>query len=152
MSFDPLSAALGLGKIAVERLWPDPIQRATEMRKLEELYQKGDMAQLDAHVQLMLGQIEINKIEAGSKSLFVAGWRPAVGWAGVLALTYSGVVYPLLLWVWSILAATGHIPQDVEAPPFIAAGVLGTIVTGMLGIGTMRSVDKKNGAATDKLR
>lgn len=152
MNFDPLSAAFDLGKSAIERIWPDPIRRAEELRKLEELKQNGDLAQLNAHVQLMVGQLEVNKEEAKHKSIFVAGWRPMIGWVGGLSLAYAGLVYPLLLWVWALLEALGKIPQGMSAPPLIEAGALGTIVTGMLGIGTMRSYDKKQRTQTDSIR
>ena len=61
MSFDPLSAAFDLGKTAIEKIWPDPRKRAAELRKLEELRQNGDLAHLNAHVQLMVGQLEVNR-------------------------------------------------------------------------------------------
>lgn len=151
MSFDPLSAAFELGKSAIERIWPDPIKRAEEMRKLEEMKQKGDLAKLNAHVQLMLGQLEINKAEAQHKSLFVAGWRPGVGWVGVVAFAYQFVLYPFLLWVWAIAEVLGKIPEGIEPPPVLDAGALFTIVTGMLGIGAMRSHDKRHNVQTDRL-
>ncbi len=61
MSFDPLSAAFELGKTAIDKIWPDPIQRAQELRKLEEMRQNGNLAELNAHVQLMLAQIKVNE-------------------------------------------------------------------------------------------
>ena len=73
MSFDPLTAAFDLGKMAIKRIWRDPTEQAEEMRKLEELHQQGDLAALNAHVQLMLGQLEVNKAEAQHKSLFEIG-------------------------------------------------------------------------------
>ena len=151
MSFDPLTALFETGKMAIERIWPDPIRRAEEMRKLEEMKQNGDLARLDAHVKLMLGQLEVNKAEAQHKSIFVAGWRPFIGWVGGFALAYAGVVYPILTWVWKYLEVTGKVPEGMEAPPLIEVGILGTIVTGMLGIGTMRSVDKRNKVQTDSI-
>lgn len=151
MSLDPLTAAFDLGKIAIEKLWPDPSKRAYEMRKLEELKQKGDLAQLNASVKLMLAQIGVNKQEAKSKSLFVAGWRPFIGWAGGFSLVYAGLIYPVLLWVWSMLQALGYIQTGITPPPFVESSTLGAIVTGMLGIGGMRSYDKKNGVQTDRL-
>ena len=57
MSFDPVSAIFELGKSAVERIWPDPIRRAEEMRKLEELRAKGDSEELNAQSEVMLGVV-----------------------------------------------------------------------------------------------
>ena len=152
MSFDPLSAAFNLGKIAIEKIWPDPTKRAEELRKLEELRQTGDLAELNTHVQLMLGQLEVNKVEAAHASVFVAGWRPFIGWVGGFSLAYAGIIHPLLAWVFTLLKALEVIPAAVVLPPYIESGLLGTIVTGMLGIGGMRSFDKKNNTATDKMR
>ena len=151
MSLDPLTAAFDLGKIAIEKLWPDPAKRAYEMRKLEELKQKGDLASLNASVKLMLAQIDVNKQEAKSKSLFVAGGRPFIIWVGGFSLAYAGLIYPLLLWVWRSLQALGYIPVDAEPPPYVESATLGAIVTGLLGLGGMRSYDKKNGVQTDRL-
>lgn len=78
-----------------------------------------------------IAQTEINKEEARSGNMFVAGWRPAIGWIGAIALFYQFILYPLLLWI----------PMD-KHPPQMEAGVLYTIITGMLGIAGMRSFDK----------
>lgn len=151
MPFDPLSAIFDLGKSAVERIWPDPIQRAAEMRKLEELRAKGDAAELEAHVKLVMGQLQINAAEATHKSIFVAGWRPFIGWVGGAAMAYQFVVYPMLIWLWVILQAKGVIPDKLDPPPVLETGALFSIVTGMLGVGGMRSFDKLKGTDTKKV-
>lgn len=152
MSFDPLSSLFELGKSAIDKIWPDPIKRAEEVRKLEELRQKGDLAQLDAHVKLMLGQLEVNKTEAQHKSIFVAGWRPWIGWTGGAALTYQFVIYPLLLWAWTLAQAMDLIPKEISAPPVLETGALFSMITAMLGIGAMRSYDKTKGTQTDHIK
>ena len=152
MSFDPLSAAFDLGRVAIEKIWPDPTKRAQEMRLLEDLRQKGDLAELNAHVQLMLGQLEVNKAEAQHKSVFVAGWRPFIGWVGGGAMAWQFIFYPILMWGWKMAEAFGKIPAGVEPPPILDTGALFALITGMLGIGTMRSVDKKNRVQTDSIK
>lgn len=142
MALDPITAAFDLGKIAVERLWPDPIRRAAEIRKLEVLRQQGNLAELNAHVKLMLGQIQINMTEARHGSLFVAGWRPFIGWVGGFALVYQFILYPLGMWSWAIAQAKGFIPADIPPPPVLDSSVLFSLITGMLGVGVMRSYDK----------
>jgi len=77
-------------------------------------------------------QADVNIEEVRTGSLFMAGWRPAIGWIGVLALAYQFVLYPFLLWI--------NIRGN--PPPPLDAGVLFSMVTGMLGIGAMRSFDK----------
>jgi hypothetical protein len=75
-------------------------------------------------------QADVNIEEIRTGSFFMAGWRPAIGWIGVIALAYQFVVYPFLLWF------------SKDPPPALDAGVLFSMVTGMLGIGAMRSFDK----------
>lgn len=154
MPFDvaaTIESAFDLGKSAIERIWPDPIKRAEELRKLEELRQAGDLEQLNAEVQLLLGQLKINMEEAKHKSLFVAGWRPFIGWVGGVALAYQFILYPLLMWIWYTASAMGKIPAGVEPPPILDTGALFAVVTAMLGIGTMRSFDKRNRVSTEHL-
>lgn len=151
MNFDPLSAAFDLGKTAIERIWPDPIRRAEEMRKLEELRAKGNSEDLNAHVQLMLAQIKVNEISAAHPSIWVAGPRPFILWVGGFSLGYAGLIYPLLLWVWSILQGVGTIPADMHPPPFVESATLSAIVGALLGVGGMRSYDKKQGTQTDRI-
>lgn len=158
MSFNPLGAAFELGKTAIERIWPDPIKRAEELRKLEELHQAGDLATMNAHVQLMLGQIDVNRAEAQHKSLLVAGWRPAVGWVGAvsLALIYWPKAIALTaIWVWqcSVVLGSGADPSMMRLPEFPDLGVSDLIglLMSMLGIGALRSFEKINHVDTAKV-
>ena len=152
MSFDPISALFDVGKSVIERIWPDPVKQAEEIRKLQELQQTGDLARLSAAVQQLTGQMEINKIEAAHKSIFVAGWRPFVGWVGGIALAYQFILYPLLTWAWAIVDPQTATGVAIDPPPILPAGELYTVLLGMLGIGAMRSYDKKNGTATQSIK
>lgn len=87
-----------------------------------------------------IAQTAVNVAEAKSGNLFVAGWRPAIGWVGAIALFYQFIVYQLLLWL-----------PNIEAPPHIESGELYTIITGMLGIAGMRSFDKLKKTDTTKV-
>ncbi len=159
MSFDPFTAAFDLGKIAIEKLWPDPTKRAEEMRKLEELRQTGDLAQLNAHVKLMLGQLEVNKAEAQHKSLFVAGWRPGIGWIGAISLALAYIPKSIVLtfiWTWqcaAILNVPEVDPANVALPEFPDLGIMDVIglLGSMLGIGVMRSYERTKGVETNIL-
>jgi len=88
-----------------------------------------------------IAQTEINKEEARSGSPFVAGWRPAIGWIGAIALFYQFILYPLLLWL----------PIE-NPPPQMEADILYTIITGMLGIAGMRSFDKMKATDTKAVK
>lgn len=160
MSLDPISAVLSIGESLITRLFPDPAQQAQERLKLAEMAQKGDLAQLNAHVQLMLGQIEINKAEASHKSIFVAGWRPACGWVAATGLAVAFIPKALFLtfiWVWHcilIFNATDVSISAVNLPAFPELGVSDLIglLGAMLGVGVMRSFDKTKGTQTDSIR
>ena len=101
---------------------------------------------------LLKGQMNVNAKEAQHKSVFVAGWRPCIGWVGAIALAYQFVLYPLLTWLWAVLQANELIPKELSVPPVLPADALFSIVVGMLGIGTMRSFDKRSGTQTDLIK
>jgi|TARA_R110000744_G_scaffold206591_1_gene325190 hypothetical protein len=144
MSLDPLTAAFDIGKSIISRVWPDPTDQAKQLFKLEELKQKGDLAQLNAMVVSLQGQLQINAVEAAHRSIFVAGWRPFIGWVGGVSLAYAGILEPLMRFIATVAGYEGDFPL-IETASTI------TILMGMLGIGGMRSYDKKNKTQTDKL-
>ena len=94
-----------------------------------------------------LGQMEVNKVEAANQNLFVAGWRPAIGWVGAGAMAYQFLLYPLLVWAWVWLQAEGYVPKEVSPPPMLDTEALWVILSGMLGIAGMRSFEKSRGVA-----
>lgn len=101
-----------------------------------------DKAEQRVHEQL-ISQTEINKVEAGHSSIFVAGWRPAAGWASVAGLVYATLLEPLSSWSARVVFKySGPFP---EIDPTLLIFVLG----GMLGIGAMRSYEKVRGVSTD---
>ena len=86
--------------------------------------------------ELAKGQMEISKVEAAHKSLFVAGWRPSIGWCCSLGLLYHVLIAPIA-GIW------------VEVPE-IDPSLLMTTMTGMLGLGAMRSYEKTRGVSREK--
>lgn len=81
------------------------------------------------------GQMAINMEEAKSESLFVSGWRPAVGWLGAASLGYAAIVEPCLTLAASLYGYTGAFPA-------IDTTITMQILFGILGLGAYRSVDK----------
>ena len=133
MAFDPVSAALDIGGKLIDRLWPDPIQAAAAKLELLKLQQSGDLAQIT-------GQLEINKAEAQNSSVFVAGWRPAIGWVCAMALFYQYLVRPI---AQGAFAAAGH-----PLPPLVGLDDnLWQLLLGMLGLGGLRTYEKVQGVA-----
>ncbi len=126
-SFDPVTAALDIGGKLIDRLWPDPAQRDTAKLELLKLQQSGELAGIT-------GQVEINKIEAASASVFVSGWRPFIGWICGAGLGYQFLVYPILV---------AFVPKIVQ----LDMGTLLTLLIGMLGLGAYRTTEKLRGKA-----
>jgi len=112
-------------------LIPDANQRA----KAEAEYQR---ALLDIAAKAESDQREINKVEAQHSSIFVAGWRPAIGWVCAAALAFQYLVRPF--WVWAISVWTPGTP----VPPGLD-DMLWQLMFGMLGMGGLRSWDKSKG-------
>lgn len=99
---------------------------------------KEEKAQLIQEINK--AQIEVNKIESGSSSLFKSGWRPFVGWTCGVALCYHFVLQPFLTFV---LFSIG---KPMELPVFDMS-TLTTVLLGMLGLGGMRSFEKTKKSA-----
>jgi len=91
----------------------------------------------ERHAQeISKGQLEVNKVEAAHKSLFVSGWRPAIGWICGFALMYSTILAPILD-IWFTV-------------PAVDSSLLTSVLMGMLGLGAMRTVEKTKLVARDK--
>jgi hypothetical protein len=98
----------------------------------------------ERHAQeLAKGQLEINKTEAAHKSLFVAGWRPAIGWICGLGMASNFLLIPIANFV---LALTG----SAVVIPLLDTGEMMPVLMGMLGLGAMRTYEKKQGVQRDK--
>lgn len=137
MSFTGLGELAALGEAVITRLFPDAESRADNLYKLEELKQKGDVAELNAFVQLMVGQLEINKEEAKSESWFKSGWRPFVGWCCGFAFVYAAILEPILRFISSVLFGYE------EEFPTLDTSLTMQVLLGMLGLAGMRSWEKK---------
>ncbi len=128
---------IGLGLL--ERFLPDPKAKAEAQLELVRMQNAGELAELEAGLKLAQGQMDVNKTEAASNSMFVAGWRPYVGWVCATGLGYQFVVHPLLCWL--------SLAQGWPVPPRLDMDTLLTILTGMLGLAGLRTGEKFKGVA-----
>ncbi len=137
MPFPLLEILTGPVMKVLDRVLPDPTQKAQAQLELAKMAQTGELAELAAATDLAKGQLDINKTEAGNASLFVSGWRPAVGWVcvAIFASNYIGV--PLLAWLSPLV--------DLPAPPRLDIGEVLPVLFGMLGLGSLRTAEKLKG-------
>lgn len=134
MSATGLGEIFSLGSTIIDKLFPDKNEAAKMKIRLVELQQAGEFKEIDTQKELALGQMEINKVEAASDNMFVAGWRPAVGWCCVAAMGSNYLAVPMLAWISPIL--------ELPPPPRLELGELLPILLGMLGLGAMRTQEK----------
>lgn len=133
MAIDPVSALLDIGGKVLDRVFPDPAQQAAARLELLKLQQSGELTQI-------AGQMEINKVEAASSSLFVSGWRPAIGWICGSGFAVQFVIGPLAEWGSALYGHPVKFPQ-------MDTGTMMPLLLGMLGLGGMRTAEKIQGVA-----
>lgn len=124
----------------LDKFFPDPAVANDAKLKLMQMAQNGELAQLDADLKLATGQIDVNKVEAASSSMFVAGWRPFIGWTCGAAFAFKFIIGPAAV---VLMAMAGH-PITLPAFDFTE---MSTILLGMLGLGGLRTIEKVKGVA-----
>ena len=134
MGIPVLDTLLGIIKGPLDKLIPDKNERQRFEHELElEVLKAG------------LGQMEINKMEAVHPSIFVAGWRPFVGWICGLALGWHFLGNDLFLW-----ARLAFFPDLPEPPTLGGTETLMTVLLSMLGLGGLRTVEKLKGVSREQ--
>jgi hypothetical protein len=128
MALDPISALLDVGSKVIDRVWPDPAQAASAKLELMKLQQSGELA-------MIAGQMDINKVEAANPSVFVSGWRPAIGWVCGAGFAVQFVVGPLAEWGSALYGHPVKFPQ-------MDTGTMMPLLLGMLGLGGLRTAEK----------
>lgn len=132
-----------LAENVIERIFGETESKTLDREQARQIILDGfDQARL-------MGQIEVNKIEASSSSVFVAGWRPAIGWvcaSGLFFATTFAFMITMLMW------AHFCIKNDVMEPvPTLDIGLLVALLTSLLGMSTLRTVEKKSEVARGKI-
>ena len=126
MDITGLGAISDLASTVVNKLWPDKSE--------------AEKQQLAAAVMMVQGQLDINKVEASNPVVFVSGWRPFIGWVCDMACAWNWIGLPVTKMG---LALWGH-PLDLAAADLTE---MMPVLLGMLGLGTLRTVEKINGVA-----
>lgn len=118
----------------LDKVIPDKDQAAKLAHEIATMSEK--------HAQeAMLAQLEINKAEAASGSVFKGGWRPAVGWVCVLAMLWTYIIQPFVVFTLTVAGV------DMPPLPELNMSDLMPVLMGMLGLGAMRSYEKSKGVA-----
>jgi len=121
-----IDAVSAVGNV-VDQLFTTDEERAQAAILMEKIRQKPQIL-----------QAEINRVEASHRSLFVAGWRPFIGWVCGLGFLWAFLLHPLFQW--------GLVIAGLEiTPPDINTDSLMQLVLALLGLGTLRSVEKMTG-------
>ena len=125
-----VSAAEGVANIIDQFVETDDEKRAAEIIKAKMMMQPS------------LAQVELNKIEAGHRSIFVAGWRPFIGWVCGFALLWHFILFDLLTWI-----TVNFFPHVTDIPELTGTETLVTVLLSLLGLGAMRTAEKFGGKA-----
>ena len=124
---------LEIGKSLLDRFGPeDKDKRRIMEAEFLRMAAEGELKQT-------IAQLEINAKEAAHPSVWVSGWRPFFGWAGGAGFVYATILQPLVAW-WAAI-------KGWPAPPSLNLDLLWVVITGMLGIGGLRSVEKIKGVS-----
>ena len=126
-------AIVEIGARLLDKIIPDKDARDRAQAELLRAAQDQDF-------QKAMGQLEVNKMEAQHSNLFVAGWRPAMGWICVVGLCYNFLLYPMLTWLVVVTSA------ELTPPPLLSENLM-ELVLGMLGLGALRSFEKWKGVS-----
>lgn len=126
-----------IGKDLREAITGKTITDPAKMQELANQAAEIEIKAVEVNNVLLTAQMEINKEEAKSSSKFISGWRPACGWLCVTGLAWKIFIHPIWTWIADLL----HIVK----PPDLEVASLVTILVGLLGLGWMRTEEKKHG-------
>lgn len=125
----------------VDKLFTSDEERLAQKVELDKAEKAYKIRELELSTSLLQGQIDINKVEASSAEIFVSGWRPFVGWICGFALGYAFILEPIFRFVAKVIF--GYMGDF----PVLEMNELNSILIGLLGLGTMRMVEKVKGVA-----
>lgn len=139
----------------------DVFTKAREAITGKKILDPAEMAEINLKLKQLEqasrdGQISINKIEAAHKNLFIAGWRPFIGWVCGVAIAYAFIGQPVIEWIVSvnnvthIVMVNGVETEQLIKAPDIDSGVLFQLVLAMLGMAGLRTFEKTKKVSREK--
>lgn len=140
LPFDIPSMIKTVGELADDLFTTDEEKREF-VQRANELADKGDARELQAMVQLAMGQLQINKAEAESSSLFKGGWRPFIGWICGASFGYVYLFQPFLIFIALLIDSS----FPIKKLPDIDIAAMMPVMMGMLGLGALRTYERKIG-------
>lgn len=143
MDITGIGSVADLIKSGIDRIWPDKTKAAELKAQVDSEQAKAALATLEAELNFQAKQIDTDTAEAKSNSLFVAGWRPFIGWVCGAAFGYCFIIQPFA----QFLTLVTHAGIDPKTFPTVDLNSMMPVLLGMLGLGTMRTVEKIQGAA-----
>jgi hypothetical protein len=126
---------------AIDKIFTSDEEKLERKNEAEKTRLNYDLEQSKLDSQALQNQTDINKIEAASSSLFVSGWRPAIGWICGLALAYASILQPLCSFVAKVV-----FNYDGEFP-IVDTTITMQVLFGILGLGTLRTFEKTKNVA-----
>lgn len=139
----------GFGSIAdliksgVDRIWPDKTKALEIKAEIDKAALAGQLQEMQDGWDNARAQLAVNQQEAASSSIFVAGWRPFIGWVCGSAFAWMFLVQPFL--VFGITAFHGTL--DLKQLPVLDTASIMQILMGILGLGALRTYEKVKAGA-----
>ena len=137
-----LSGLLGGGAEAAVNAAEGVANIVDKFVETEEEKKAAELLKARLMMKPSLAQAEINKIEAAHRSVFVAGWRPFIGWVCGAALAWHFILFDVAVWV-----TVNFFPEVTEIPKLTGTETLATVLLSLLGLGAFRTVEKLQGRA-----
>jgi hypothetical protein len=131
-----LSALIGPVSAILDKVIPDKDLREKLSHEIATMAEKHSQEQV-------MAQIEVNKIEAAHHNMFVAGWRPAIGWICALGMAGNFLIIPFVNMALELTDSGVLVPM-------IALSEMMPVLMGMLGLGAMRTFEKTKGVSREK--
>lgn len=132
MPFDPITEGIAFARSLVERIFPNAENKEQRAQEIAVMLSDRDLKR-------DLAQADINKVEAASTRIFIAGWRPFIGWVCGVNLAYVWIGRDLLMWLIVLVGWT------VPTPPLVMQEHMFELLLGLLGLGTLRTIEKIKG-------